>query len=228
MTSEPPSAGPSALAQILAAGRGETVQNEPQSVRAHSLAACQPVQDPIGDPVDRGAVHGGNYNDGMLAIRYLALAALVVWLGGMVVLGLIVAPTTFRVLQAADPSGGRVLAGALFGEVLSQFHLAGVRLRRRRAGGALRDEVPRSAAGGVRRAGGASSRRCWPSPSTRACRSRDEIAQIQAGVAQTDSAICRRPIRAGCGSTRSTGRPRRSMTINMGLGLVLLFWYARE
>ena len=59
----------------------------------------------------------------MLAIRYLALAALVVWLGGMVVLGLIVAPTTFRVLQEADPSGGRVLAGALFGELLSQFHL---------------------------------------------------------------------------------------------------------
>jgi uncharacterized membrane protein len=59
----------------------------------------------------------------MLAVRYLALTALVVWLGGMVVVGLVVAPSTFRVLQAADPAMGRVMAGALFGEVLRQFHL---------------------------------------------------------------------------------------------------------
>jgi len=59
----------------------------------------------------------------MLSIRYLALTALVVWLGGMLIVGLIVAPSTFRVLQAADPATGRVLAGTLFGEILRQFHL---------------------------------------------------------------------------------------------------------
>jgi uncharacterized membrane protein len=59
----------------------------------------------------------------MLVVRYVALTALVVWLGGMVVVGLIVAPSTFRVLQAADPATGRVVAGALFGEILRVFHL---------------------------------------------------------------------------------------------------------
>jgi hypothetical protein len=59
----------------------------------------------------------------MLAVRYLALAALVVWLGGMVVLGLLVAPSTFGVLQASDPVSGRILAAAVFGEILRRFHL---------------------------------------------------------------------------------------------------------
>src|SRR6185295_11777565 len=82
------------------------------------------VHDAIGEPVDGGSIHGGNYNDRMLAIRYLALAALVVWLGGMVVLGLLVAPSIFGTLQSAthDAAQGRVLAGATFGEILRRFH----------------------------------------------------------------------------------------------------------
>ena len=59
----------------------------------------------------------------MIAVRYAAIAALVMWLGGMLVLGLLVAPSTFRVLQAHDPAAGRMLAGALFGTILRQFHL---------------------------------------------------------------------------------------------------------
>jgi hypothetical protein len=59
----------------------------------------------------------------MPAIRFIALASLVIWLGGMVVLGLLVAPSTFRVLQAQDPVAGRVLAGALFGDILRRFYL---------------------------------------------------------------------------------------------------------
>jgi hypothetical protein len=59
----------------------------------------------------------------MVAIRYVALLALVVWLGGMIMLGVLVAPSTFRVLQAAEPVTGRVLAGSLFGDILRQFHL---------------------------------------------------------------------------------------------------------
>jgi hypothetical protein len=58
----------------------------------------------------------------MLALRYVYLTALVVWLGGMVVLGAIVAPATFQVLQAGAPDIGRALAGELFGVMLSRFH----------------------------------------------------------------------------------------------------------
>lgn len=58
----------------------------------------------------------------MLALRYLYVLALVVWLGGMIVLGALVAPTTFQVLQAAQPLEGRVLAGDLFGVVVARFH----------------------------------------------------------------------------------------------------------
>ena len=64
----------------------------------------------------------GHYNDLMLALRYVYVLALVVWLGGMVVLGAIVAPTTFQVLQAGDPDTGRALAGAVFGATLARFH----------------------------------------------------------------------------------------------------------
>jgi hypothetical protein len=41
----------------------------------------------------------------------------------MVVLGALVAPTTFEFLQAAAPDSGRALAGELFGTTLSRFHL---------------------------------------------------------------------------------------------------------
>lgn len=59
----------------------------------------------------------------MLALRYVYVLALAVWLGGMAVLGAIVAPVVFQVLQASEPTLGRVLAGAVFGAVLARFHL---------------------------------------------------------------------------------------------------------
>lgn len=58
----------------------------------------------------------------MLALRYVYVFALVVWLGGMVVLGAIVAPTTFQVLSASDAANGRALAGEVFGQILARFH----------------------------------------------------------------------------------------------------------
>ena len=58
----------------------------------------------------------------MLVLRYAYVLALVVWLGGMVVLGAVVAPTVFQVLQARDPDTGRILAGAVFGAALGRFH----------------------------------------------------------------------------------------------------------
>lgn len=58
----------------------------------------------------------------MLVLRYVYVLALVVWLGGMVVLGAVVAPATFQVLQASDPVAGRALAGELFGVTIARFH----------------------------------------------------------------------------------------------------------
>ena len=58
----------------------------------------------------------------MLALRYAYVLALVIWLGGMVVLGALVAPATFQILQASAPENGRALAGELFGTTLARFH----------------------------------------------------------------------------------------------------------
>src|SRR5688572_6254676 len=54
----------------------------------------------------------------MFLLRYLYVVALVVWVGGLVVAGALVAPSVFGVLQAWNPSQGRVLAGQVFGDVL--------------------------------------------------------------------------------------------------------------
>jgi len=62
------------------------------------------------------------YNGRVVALRYVYVLALVVWLGGMIVLGAVVAPATFEVLQAADPESGRLLAGELFGTLIARFH----------------------------------------------------------------------------------------------------------
>ena len=62
------------------------------------------------------------YNARVFVLRYAYVLALVVWLGGMVVLGALVAPATFQILQASAPANGRALAGDLFGQILARFH----------------------------------------------------------------------------------------------------------
>lgn len=57
----------------------------------------------------------------MFLVRFLHVLALAVWLGGMAVLGAVVAPVTFQVLQAREAAAGRVLAGAVFGTALDRF-----------------------------------------------------------------------------------------------------------
>ena len=59
---------------------------------------------------------------GMLALRYVAVLTIVIWIGGILALGAIAAPSIFDVL-ASQPDSGRLLAGALFGEILRRFHL---------------------------------------------------------------------------------------------------------
>jgi hypothetical protein len=61
----------------------------------------------------------------MRFLRYLYVLALVMWLGGMAVAGLVVAPATFNVLEAWNPATGRVLAGDVFGEVLARVSTIG-------------------------------------------------------------------------------------------------------
>ena len=58
----------------------------------------------------------------MLALRYLYVLALVTWLGGMIVLGALVAPATFQVLEMVQGAEGRELAGAVFGAIIGRFH----------------------------------------------------------------------------------------------------------
>jgi uncharacterized membrane protein len=59
----------------------------------------------------------------MPVLRYLYILALVVWLGGMLVAGLVVAPSLFGALEAHDPDTGRAAAGVAFGAFLQRFHL---------------------------------------------------------------------------------------------------------
>jgi Domain of unknown function (DUF4149) len=54
----------------------------------------------------------------MVLLRYLYVVALVLWVGGLITAGALVAPSVFGVLQAWNESEGRVLAGRVFGEVL--------------------------------------------------------------------------------------------------------------
>jgi uncharacterized membrane protein len=61
----------------------------------------------------------------MRSLRYLYVLALVLWLGGMAIAGLVVAPVTFAVLEAWNPATGRVLAGDVFGAVLERLSLIG-------------------------------------------------------------------------------------------------------
>ena len=56
----------------------------------------------------------------MLALRYAAVLALALWTGGLVVIGAVAAPSIFDVLGARGTEG-RVLAGAVVGELLQRF-----------------------------------------------------------------------------------------------------------
>ena len=58
----------------------------------------------------------------MLALRFAAVLALVVWIGGLVTLGALAAPAAFEVL-GAHGAEGRALAGSVVGETLRRFNL---------------------------------------------------------------------------------------------------------
>ena len=66
---------------------------------------------------------GADYNDWMFALRYLAVVAAAVWAGGLLALGAVAAPSIFDIIAARGLADGRLLAGAIFGEILRRFHL---------------------------------------------------------------------------------------------------------
>jgi hypothetical protein len=59
----------------------------------------------------------------MLAFRFAALVAIAVWIGGLLALGAIAAPAIFDATAARGVADARLVAGAIFGEVLRRFHL---------------------------------------------------------------------------------------------------------
>ncbi len=59
----------------------------------------------------------------MLVLRFAAVLALTLWVGGLLVLGAIAAPAVFDVLAARQVADSRIVAGAVFGEALRRFHL---------------------------------------------------------------------------------------------------------
>ena len=61
---------------------------------------------------------------GMIVLRYLYMLALVAWLGGMLALTGLAAPSIFTVLEHQSTSAGHMLAGAVFGDILRKFQLA--------------------------------------------------------------------------------------------------------
>jgi len=59
----------------------------------------------------------------MIALRYVYVFALVIWLGGAITIGSVVAPATFAALEQRQGATGRQAAAAVIGEVLRRFHV---------------------------------------------------------------------------------------------------------
>jgi hypothetical protein len=162
----------------------------------------------------------------MVAVRYAVLAAQVVWLGGMVVLGLIVAPSAFRVLPAANPHDGRVLAALLFADVLWQFHIVAYLCGAVGVIGLfiMKFVGPPPTAFVVRVAllGAMLASAVYTGvPVSR------ELSEIQASVPGPISTLAEsdaRRLRFDVLHRTSTA----CMALNVGLGLFSLLWYARE
>ena len=163
----------------------------------------------------------------MLALRYVYVLALVVWLGGMVLLGALVAPTTFQVLQASEPVDGPRAGGRRVRRHPRRFHYVAYA-----AGGILLVTLAVMALLGPRPASLRGSQRAS------SC--------VMLGVALYSGFVVLRRVDA---IQREVGRPAlaaarrrraahrfdalhllstRLMMLNMAGALVLLYWEARE
>jgi len=59
----------------------------------------------------------------MLVLRFATMLAIAVWIGGLLALGAIAAPAIFEVVAGRGVPDSRVLAGAIFGDILRRFHV---------------------------------------------------------------------------------------------------------
>jgi len=59
----------------------------------------------------------------MLVLRFATVLAIAVWIGGLLALGAVAAPAIFDVVALRQVPDDRLLAGAIFGDVLRRFHL---------------------------------------------------------------------------------------------------------
>ncbi len=153
----------------------------------------------------------------MSLVRYATLAALVVWLGGMIVLGGLVAPAAFDVLPRVALDG-RALAGDVFGEILRRFHLVAY------------------GCGAIIFVGLFVMKFVGPPPE--AFVPRAAIVAAMLAVAAYSGFIVSPEIEALQADARGEHhsvqfdslhqRSTLLMTLNLGLGLVLLYWHARE
>lgn len=162
----------------------------------------------------------------VLVLRYVYALTLVIWLGGMIVLGGLVAPTTFQVLQAHEPAAGRELAGEVFGSILARFHYVAYG-----AGGlllatlfAMRVLGPRPRASGVR-AAIVVTMLLISLYSGRVVLKQIDAIQAESGVSPSQlTAGDPRRVRFDELHQLST----RLMLVTMAGALVLLYWEARE
>ena len=162
----------------------------------------------------------------MLVLRYVYVLALVVWLGGMVVLGAIVAPATFQVLQSIEPTTGRTLAGEVFGVTIARFHVVSYT-----AGGMLLFTLAAMALLG-------------PRPAAYAVRSAIVVCMLAVALYSGLVVLARieavqrdaggLPSRLPAGDARRVRFDElhllatRLMELNMAGALVLLYWEAKE
>jgi hypothetical protein len=162
----------------------------------------------------------------MLALRYVYVLALVVWLGGMVVLGALVAPTTFEVLQLHEPVVGRALAGDVFGQTIARFHYVAYA-----AGSllvvtllAMRLLGPRPAAFAARAIIAAGMLATTLYSGFVVLRRIDAVQQDAGGLASRLPATDARRVRFDGLHQLST----RLMLVTMAGALILIYWEARE
>ena len=110
------------VAIFLRAGSNDasTANRKPPRVAHRSLGGGSLPAEAYGEG-------GGNenYNGEMFLLRYIYILALVIWLGGMVVAGAIVAPSIFEALRELNVANDRFVGGQVFGEVLRRLHLLG-------------------------------------------------------------------------------------------------------
>jgi len=166
-----------------------------------------------------------HYNHAMLALRYVYVLALVVWLGGMLILGAVVAPTVFEVLQE---HGVRRVASS---PARCSARRWPVPLRRVRAGGillltlgAMRVLGPRPARSGLRAVIVASMLGVALYSGLVVLRQIDAVQEAAGGLPSRLPAGDERRARFDALHVLST----RLMMLNIAGALVLLYWEARE